>query len=181
MSFNGDIVKFCRDNSEFIVDNDERLIEPTLCSEYIYSGEQFHQLRCGSALHLAIHDKGLYDANANANAFSYNDYINNPEKVNERDEFGNTALHTVAIVAYNTGNYTEIKNVILFLQSVGIKRNYCVNNQGDTAIDLLDRMIVTATENADDPYSSFYDRRMFENHAWNLDMIREFIIRNVIV
>ena len=68
-----------------------------------------------------------------------------------------------------------MKNIILFLQSVGIKQKFCVNNDGDTAVDLFDRMIEKAEEDADDPYGKSYISRMFRSHAYELSKLRDLL------
>lgn len=168
-----EIVSAVKDKREYELDHELRFIEPIFGSKYEYPGEQFYQIRCGSELHLAIHDKGM-GANTSY-SFSYDNLINDSEKVNEKDEFGNTALHVVAIVAYNTGKYTEMKNCILFLQSVGIKQT-SVNNEGDTAVDLFNRMIQKTEDDADDPWTKACDMRMFNSHAYQLTELRNMLL-----
>ena len=176
-----DIIRAVQEKCEYELDHEMRFIEPTFGSEYDYPGEQFNQIRCGSALHLAIHDKGMdndMDMDMDYSfsfSFSCETLAKDWEKVNEKDEFGNSALHVVAIVAYNTGKYIEMKNCILFLQSVGIKQT-SVNNQGDTVFDLFERMIKKAEEDADDPWGKSYDSRMFNSHAYELTMLRDMLL-----
>ena len=168
-----DIVSAVKDKRDYELDHECRFVEPTFGSKYHYPGDQFNQIRCGSELHLAIHDKGIYDNTLYS--FSYDTLFHDPEKVNEKDEFGNTALHVAAIVAYNTGAYTEMKNCILFLQSVGIKQTR-VNNDGETAVDLFERMIKKAEDDADDPWTKSYDARMFDSHAYELTKLRDMLL-----
>jgi len=165
------------DIRDYRLDNDLRLVDPIFGSKYdYYTGESFDQIRCGPDLHLAIHDKGTDTSTGTdtGTPYSFSCEIS-PETVNEKDEFGNTALHVVAIVAYNTGKYIEMKNIILFLQSVGIKQKFCVNKDGDTAVDLFDRMIEKAEEDGDDPYGKSYDLRMFRSHAYELSKLRDLL------
>ena len=170
-----DIVSAVKDKRDYELDHECRFVEPTFGSKYHYPGDTFYQIRCGSELHLAIHDKGIYDNTDTAYPFSYENLIDDPEKVNEKDEFGNTALHVAAIVAYNTGAYTEMENCILLLQSVRIKQT-SVNNEGETAVDLFERMIKKAEEDATDPWSKSYDIRMFNSHAYRLSKLRDMLI-----
>jgi hypothetical protein len=181
-----DIVSAVKDKRDYELDHELRFVEPTFGSKYHYPGDIFYQIRCGSELHLAIHDKGIYNNNTGTDTgtdtgtntsypFSFENLIDDPEKVNEKDEFGNTALHIAAIVAYNTGAYTEMKNCILFLQSVGIKQT-SVNNEGETAVDLFERMIKKAEDDASDPWSKSYDIRMFNSHAYRLSKLRDMLI-----
>ena len=175
-----DIVSAVKDQLDYELDHELRFVEPTFGSKYHYPGDTFYQIRCGSELHLAIHDKGTDTGTNNtgtdtAYPFSYENLIDDPEKVNEKDEFGNTALHVAAIVAYNTGAYTEMEKCILFLQSVGIKQT-SVNNEGETAVDLFERMIKKAEEDATDPWSKSYDIRMFNSHAYRLSKLRDMLI-----
>jgi|688.fasta_scaffold292933_2 hypothetical protein len=174
-----EIVCAVKDKRDYELDHESRFVEPTFGSEYHYPGDVFNQIRCGSELHLAVHDKGIC-TNMNKDndilySFSYDNLIHDSEKVNEKDEFGNTALHVVAIVAYNTGAYIEMKNCILFLQSVGIKQT-SVNNDGETALDLFERMIKKTEEDADDQWSKSYDSRMFNNHAYELTKLRDMFL-----
>lgn len=141
---------------------DGRFVKPTFGSQYNYPGEQFFQIRCGPPLHLAIHDGVTTDSLTIGN-------------VNEKDEFGNSALHVVAIVAYNTGHYTEMQKVIVLLQSLGIEKN-SVNNNGDTVLALFDRMIKKATADAEDPWGKSYDSRMFYHHASHLIQLRDMFL-----
>jgi len=178
-----EIVCAVKDKRDYELDREVRFVAPTFGSDYYYPGDEFNQIRCGSELHLAIHDKGIYDNTGTNNntgtdssyPFSYDHLIHDPEKVNEKDEFGNTALHVAAIVAYNTGAYTEMKNCILFLQSVGIKQT-SVNNDGETAVDLFERMIKKTEEDADDPWAKSYDSRMFNSHAYQLSKLRDMLL-----
>jgi len=162
-----DIIYAAGDKCDHKITHDSRLVEPTFGSKYYYPGDEFHQIRCGPELHLAIHDTGR-DTNTRCSL------ITDWEKVNEKDEFGNNALHIVAIVAYNTGTYKKMKEYILLLQSVGIKQQ-SVNNEGETAADLFDRMIKKASDDADDPWAKSYDIRMFNSHAYELTKLRDML------